>query len=354
MAAPPNAWAERFGLCLEDGSAAPGPGVWHRDREHGRCPRDQLSEHIGSEAHTDTKILKQRFGDGDVRGWGRWTPPDHVAWPKTSAASTGGGGKREKVGNIGWSQGTYPQPPVQPPLNISPSTALEQLLPVLSSVTSDRTIFSEKPWRLELKEWDERQKPAAVAIHRELQAVDLPSLSDAALWTHAERAMANSHFAGALHGHFGNAFGAPLNVFMAQMATWLDAAGHLCGPAEARVLVDCMAGSSLPSVIANNPESLEAAEAITASPDATAILNGADDDAAIIARLRGSIEAVEAWAQHVGYRLIDGHTGFATPPVLQEVPRLFLALLRHCVATAPGVHYAQNYSSRFLFLKMLT
>ena len=172
----------------------------------------QLSDYIGSDEHTQTKLLKDRFGEGDVRGWGRWTPPGHIAWPKTSAAGGGPAGKREKVGNIGWSQGTYPQPSVQPPLNVSPATTMDQLLPVLSGVTSEKTIFTEKPWRRELAEWDERQKPAAVAIHRELQAVDLPGLSDPALWTHAESSMANSHFAGALHGHFGHAFGAPLNV----------------------------------------------------------------------------------------------------------------------------------------------
>ena len=38
-----------------------GPGEWHRDREHGRCPRDQLSEYIGSDEHTSSKILKERF-----------------------------------------------------------------------------------------------------------------------------------------------------------------------------------------------------------------------------------------------------------------------------------------------------
>ena len=86
-----------------------------------------------------------------------------------------------------------------------------------------------------------------------------------------------------------------------------------------------------------------------------------------MAGLRKALPAVEEWAQHVGYRLIDGHTGFATPPVLQarnpqkpastsaaapgradvlvwggsrggaqEVPAMFLGLLRHCVETAAG------------------
>ena len=50
--------------------------------------------------------------------------------------------------------------------------------------------------------------------------------------------------------------------------------------------------------------------------------------------------AVEAWAQHVGYRLIDGHTDFATAPVLQEAPAIFAGLLRHCVAAAAAARAA--------------
>ena len=90
----------------------------------------------------------------------------------------GRGGKRVMVGKINWSQGTYPCPPEAPPLGISPSTTLEQLLPLLSDVAAERTLFSQKPWRRDLAEWDERTKPAAIAEHRRLQAVVVRALSD--------------------------------------------------------------------------------------------------------------------------------------------------------------------------------
>ena len=332
-AASANIWAERFGS-----PAAPGPGIWQRDREHGRVMSDQISSYIGSDEHRATKILKDRFGSGDTRGWGRWTPEGHEPWPKTSVGGGGrGGGKRVMVGKINWSQGTYPCPPEAPPLGISPSTTLEQLLPLLSDVAAERTLFSQKPWRRDLAEWDERTKPAAIAEHRRLQAVNVCALSDAELWAHVERTMANSHMAGALHGHFGAAFGAPVNVFLAQVATWIEEARGVSGAAEARVLVDCLAGSSMDTVIAANPASIAAAEAILASPEATALLQS-EDLTTTIEQLRAHSEpevktAVEEWAQHVGSRLIDGHTGFATPQVLCEVPRLYVGLLRHCVAT---------------------
>src|SRR5215472_10577302 len=38
-------------------------------------------------------------------------------------------------------------------------------------------VFAKKLWREQLREWDEEAKPAAVAMHRELQAVDPTSLS---------------------------------------------------------------------------------------------------------------------------------------------------------------------------------
>ena len=105
-----NIWAERFGS-----PAAPGPGIWQRDREHGRVMSDQISSYVGSDEHRATKILKDRFGSGDTRGWGRWTPEGHEPWPKTSVGGGGRGGKRVMVGKINWIQGTYPCPPEAPP-----------------------------------------------------------------------------------------------------------------------------------------------------------------------------------------------------------------------------------------------
>jgi hypothetical protein len=40
-----------------------------------------------------------------------------------------------------------------------------------------REVFAGKLWREQLREWDETYKPAALAEHRELQAVDADALS---------------------------------------------------------------------------------------------------------------------------------------------------------------------------------
>src|SRR3954453_10797058 len=39
-------------------------------------------------------------------------------------------------------------------------------------------VWEQKVWRQQLREWDETFKPAAIKIHRELQAVDADALSE--------------------------------------------------------------------------------------------------------------------------------------------------------------------------------
>ena len=39
-------------------------------------------------------------------------------------------------------------------------------------------VFAQKLWREQLRDWDENRKPASIAMHRELQAVDPDALSD--------------------------------------------------------------------------------------------------------------------------------------------------------------------------------
>jgi hypothetical protein len=179
------AWLERFG----DAAKPPGPGVWHRDREHGRVPDDLISDYMGSDEHRATSLVQQRFGDGDTRGWGHWRPEGHIPAPKTFVAPPAGGGghgQSEVVGGIHWYQGG--RWAKQPPLGLCKDTTVEALLPLLSSVAAGHTVFELRPWRRELAEWEERQKPAALAVHRRLQAVNTAALDDAQLWVRGELA----------------------------------------------------------------------------------------------------------------------------------------------------------------------
>ncbi len=48
-------------------------------------------------------------------------------------------------------------------------------------------VWERKVWREQLQEWDEQAKPASIAEHRELQAVDPDALSDDELAAYLER-----------------------------------------------------------------------------------------------------------------------------------------------------------------------
>jgi hypothetical protein len=281
-------------------------------------------------------VLAERFAGGDVRGWGYWTPPGIKPGAYRTSAARGPGGIRAEAPDIPgllWSQ----DGPPAPPLGIGATMQLHELRPFLDSLAKGQSIFDRKPWREDLRVWETRIKPEAIAEHRALQAVDLQRLSTPQLLHHLERCYANSHMAGALHGHFGAAFGTPLNHFLASCGAWTEC--------SARLLVDCVAGYSPPSVIATNGPSVTMARAILNSPSAKQMLDAcgsSDNDAAahIIGLLENDMIAgasVREWKEFVGDRLVDGHTGMATPvslacisiariPCLLCSPRLLLAL----------------------------
>ena len=67
-----------------------------------------------------------------------------------------------------------------------------QVLPVPEAELPERfqraeQVFAQKLWREQLRDWDETCKPSAIAVHRELQAVDPDSLSDAELVAYLAR-----------------------------------------------------------------------------------------------------------------------------------------------------------------------
>src|SRR5262245_56409885 len=67
-----------------------------------------------------------------------------------------------------------------------------QMVPAAESEMPERfkraeEVFAKKLWREQLREWDETAKPEAIAKHRELQAVDPDSLSDAELVDYLKR-----------------------------------------------------------------------------------------------------------------------------------------------------------------------
>ena len=67
-----------------------------------------------------------------------------------------------------------------------------QVLPVPEAEIPERfkraeQVFAQKLWREQLREWDEKSKPSAIATHRELQAVNPDTLSDSELVAYLKR-----------------------------------------------------------------------------------------------------------------------------------------------------------------------
>src|SRR5688572_32995000 len=58
---------------------------------------------------------------------------------------------------------------------------------VRARIETCRQAFANKLWRSDLERWDKVDRPAAIAAHRAIQAVDPASLSDAELVLHLER-----------------------------------------------------------------------------------------------------------------------------------------------------------------------
>ncbi len=158
-----------------------------------------------------------------------------------------------------------------------------------------------KFWREQLRQWDETFKPAAIAKHRELQAVDTDALSDDELVAYLEQC--RDHHAEMIYQHmrFTGAAVIPTGDFLAHVGDWTG-----LPPSE---LLGLMRGAS-PVSSGASAELERLIAAIKASPDAQTILASDGDPADALQQLRsldGEVgEATTAYLDLVGCRLLDG------------------------------------------------
>jgi pyruvate,water dikinase len=184
--------------------------------------------------------------------------------------------------------------------------AYSQVVPVAPDEVPARLgraeeVFAGKLWREQLREWDERFKPAAIAAHRELQAVDPDALSDAELAAYIGRC--RDHHAAMIvqHMRYTAAPSVPTGDFLVHVGDWTG-----LPPAE---LLGLLRGSA--PVSAGASEELERLRrAIAQDPEAQRLL-AADGDAgealdALRSRAGETGAAASAYLDLVGYRLLDG------------------------------------------------
>ncbi len=205
-----------------------------------------------------------------------------------------------------------------------------QVLPTPEAELPDRfqraeQVFARKIWREQLRDWDEHRKPASIATHRELQAVDADALPDADLVAYLRRCRDHHATMLAQHMRFTASALVPTGDFLAH-------AGHWTGlpPAE---LLGLLRGSS--EVSAGGSSEMERLRRAFAQDAAAREALASDDNPAeTLARLRAlggeAGAALSAYLDLVGHRLIDGFD-IAEPSAL-ELPDALLRAIRVAVA----------------------
>ena len=188
-------------------------------------------------------------------------------------------------------------------------------------------VWEQKPWREQLRDWDETFKPESRRKHEELQAVDPDGLSNDDLTAYIGRCA--DHHAEMIYQHmrFTGAAILPIGDFLAHVVEWTK-----LPPSE---LVALLRGSAPVSAGASD-ELGRLLAAVEQDPEAQRLLGSDGDPAEVLEQLR-SLEgetgaAVSAYLDLVGYRLLDGFD--ISGRYALELPDALLRAI--AVATATG------------------
>ncbi len=187
--------------------------------------------------------------------------------------------------------------------------------------------LAHKIWREQIREWDEKRKPASIAMHRELQAVNPDALSDDELVAYL-RKCANHHSAmAAQHMRFTASAVLPTGDFLVHVGEWTG-----LPPSE---LLGLMRGSA--EVSAGGSEEMDRLRsAFRQDPVAREILESSDDPSQVLASLRSlpgeTGPAVSGYLDLVSNRLIDGFD--IAEPSASEMPDALLRAMRVAVSGA--------------------
>ncbi len=196
---------------------------------------------------------------------------------------------------------------------------------ILQRIQRAEQVFTQKLWREQLRDWDENCKPSAIAMHRQLQAVDPDLLSDAELVAYLTRCRDHHSAMIAQHMRFTAGAVLPTGDFLAHVGDWTG-----LPPSD---LVGLMRGSA--EVSAGGSDEMERLKmAFAADPSARKILESDGDPAQLLASLRARSgetgAAVNGYLDLVGNRLIDGFD-IAEPSAL-ELPDALLRAIRVSVS----------------------
>ena len=203
------------------------------------------------------------------------------------------------------------------------------LVPVADEQVPERfqraeEVIAGKLWREQLREWDERVKPASIEEHRKIQAVVPDELSDDELVEYLVRC--RDHHAAMISQHMRHTASAvvPTADFLVHVSEWTGVS-----PAE---LLELMRGSA-PVSAGASAELARLIAVIENDPRARELLESDEEPGSILSALRSldgeSGAAVSAYLDLVGYRLLDGFD--ISEPTALELPDVLLRAIRAAV-----------------------
>jgi len=184
--------------------------------------------------------------------------------------------------------------------------------------------FANKVWREELKTWDEVDKPAAIARHRELQSIDISALDDAALADNVD--VCAQHMVDSVRLHHKYTIPACITAgdFLAGATAWTGA--------SAGELLVLLRGRSVISRGFAVEELDLAAKALAVSDSAREILAGSGPAPDVLAELSAHPEvgpAVSDYLEAVRWRCVGYDPG---DKAAGELPDALLQALRATLA----------------------
>lgn len=98
-------------------------------------------------------------------------------------------------------------------------------------IQTGQRALRDKIWREDLANWDNVDKPDAIARHQAIQSVDVAGLSDAELADHVDRCVEHAIFSAYLHHKYTIPAIFPVGDFLAGAQEWTGATvGELLGP----------------------------------------------------------------------------------------------------------------------------
>ncbi len=186
-------------------------------------------------------------------------------------------------------------------------------------------VFSGKLWREQLREWEEERKPASIAAHRAIQAVDPDALNDEELAAYLVRCRDHHAAMVTQHMRFSGSAIVPTADFVVRAGEW---AGR--SPAELLVLT---AGTA-PVSAGSSDELEQLLVALRADPTARKLLESDGDAREVLDELRAlpgdAGTAVSAYLDLVGFRPLDGFD--ISEASALELPDTLLRAIRGAVA----------------------